>query len=164
MKLHKTSLRADGRGFIQHHFSWKSGAGFTLIEILIAVGILMALATMGFIVAIGQYRTYALEADRGVVLSMLQRARSHAINNIAESDYGFRFEDPDYVFFRGSSYASRDPDFDETVPKSTIITYSGEIEFVFERLTGEANADDITISNGYKERTISVNSEGRISW
>ncbi|MBI2013731.1 MAG: prepilin-type N-terminal cleavage/methylation domain-containing protein [Candidatus Colwellbacteria bacterium] len=139
--------------------------GFTLIEIVIAIGILAALGGMGLLVAIEQYRTYALEADLGTAVSLIQRARTRAMANIGESEHGFYTDGINYVLFRGPSYANRDPDYDEEIPVAVVVNISGTQEFVFSELEGIATpAGDLTLDNNKRSRTISVNDEGRISW
>lgn len=139
--------------------------GFTLIEIVVAIGILTALGAMGLFVAIEQYRTYALEADLGTAVSLVQRARTKAMANIGESQHGFYTDGNNYVLFRGSSYADRDPNYDEEIPVAPVVSVSGTQEFVFSQLEGIANpTGDLTLDNDKRSRIISVNSAGRISW
>lgn len=143
-----------------------SRSGVTVLEILIGISIIAGLASFGFFIALGQYRAYVLESDWKTAASMLQTARSRAMNNINGSGHGFYFDADDFVIFQGPSYAGRDPDYDERSPKSVIITVTGPEEIVFNRLRGNlaAGSGTVTLSNGERSRTITLNNEGLISW
>ncbi len=152
MKSHKRSLKSIG--------------GATIIEILIGIAIMAGLASFGFFIAMNQYRAYVLESDWDTAASLLQTARSRAMNNINGSDHGFYFAENDFIVFQGASYASRNGDYDEIIPRSTLVSVSGPEEIVFKRLRGDIDVSGtlITLSNGERSRTITLNNEGLISW
>lgn len=141
-------------------------AGFTLIEIVIAVAILVALAGLGLIVGIDLYKSNVLGTELDNAVNVLQKARAEAQANIGGSPHGISLQSNRYVIFRGSSYAARDPLYDEEILISPIITATGSSEIVFSQLSGNANASGtITLTD---ERgvsfVVSVDSEGRIDW
>ena len=144
-------------------------SAFTLIEIVISVGILTTLAGFGLFVAVDQYKNYVLTSERNTVVSLLQKARGRALNNISEKRHGVAIQPTgkpsSYVLFRGLSYSARDPIYDEEVPVSQAISFSGITEFTFKQLSGDAlTAGTVTISTTEKSLSIAVNSEGRITW
>lgn len=144
-------------------------AGFTLIEIMVSMAILAVLAGFGLFIAVDQYKSYALSSERNTVVSMLQKARSRALNNIGETRHGLALgpigKPTSYVAFRGATYATRNADYDEEVPMSPAVAITGVKEFVFRQLSGDGlNAGTATISTTEKSLTIDVNNEGRINW
>lgn len=140
--------------------------GFTLIEILITLAIILTLAGTGLIFGLQQYRFYVLQYETDNIISMLRSARSKAMNNINDSNHGVYFNTNNYIVFQGSSYDSRNAAYDEILQKSPIINITGETEIVFKKLRGDTStgSGEVNISNGAKTKTITLNDEGRISW
>ncbi len=147
---------------------WRSSnnAGFTLIEILITLVLITAIASLGLTVGYNVYRSTTLSAERDLMVSALEKARNLAMTNAGESDHGMYIEDNKHTIFRGSSYDSRDPDYDLEIVNSSRITSSGEAEFVFEELSGDGLLTGTTTLSDEtgSSRSISVNEEGRINW
>lgn len=139
--------------------------GFTLIEIIIAVFVITMIGSLALFIGIDQYRNYALRAERDMIQAILKKARNQAMNNINEDPHGISLQASEYIVFQGSSYASRDPLYDESLLKSPAITTGGLTEVVFKQLRGDISTapGDITVSNGIKTFTISINREGRIN-
>ena len=76
----KTSNLKAQEGFIPHHFFSKSGAGFTLVELIVAVGLflsIMTIATGSFVRALRTQRQIAglISAENNVNLVLEQMAR-----------------------------------------------------------------------------------------
>ena len=146
--------------------SSRSKEGFALIEIVVMIVILAIIGGIGLLLSMDQYRSYVLNSDRNTLVSMMQKARNKSMNNVNEAPHGVSIRPTSFVLFRGSSYVSRNPALDETVPRSTALTITGSAEVVFEQLTGSVTGltGDITISNGLNSHVISINSEGRLNW
>jgi len=140
--------------------------GFTFIEIIMVVAILMALAGLGLIFGIDFYKTYSLDTERNVVSSILQKARSRAQNNFNQSSHGVYFQsDNYYVIFQGVSYVSRDVAYDQLIPKNQALSISGISETIFEQLNGDSQiAGDVILNNNRRTSIISINNEGGINW
>lgn len=150
MRLHRHS--ADSRGF-------------SLVETVVVVAILVALAGLGWWTSLSFYRTYALNAEEDIVVSLLTRARAYAMHNINQSAHGLYFGNGEYVLFQGNSYASRDAQYDERTLRTYAVTVSGIAEVTFAPLSGEVNAPgDIVLADQRRSVTISINNEGRIEW
>lgn len=138
--------------------------GFTLVEVVVVIAITTALAGLGLWASMGLYRSYALNAEEDIVASLLARARAYAMHNVGQSAHGLYFGSGEYVLFRGSSYALRNIQYDESTPVAYAITSTGLSEVVFAPLTGEANpAGDIVLTDQRRSVIITVNNEGRIS-
>ncbi len=143
----------------------KTGAGFTLIEILIVIAIFTALATMGVIVGLDSYGRYLFRSDLATAASLLQKARSEAMNNIGETPHGVYFNDPaNFILFYGASYATRNTSFDLAVSRNKTVATSGLTEIVFIPLSGTTAGGAVMLHNGVSNTTITVNNEGGINW
>ncbi len=139
--------------------------GFTLIEVVVATAILMLIAGAGLFMSFDVYRDYAFNSEVKVVISLLQKARSQALNNINQTDHGVYFTSSDYILFQGTSYASRSRDFDLILPVSSRIRHSGVGEIVFQQLSGATMvSDNLILTDTIKTATISFNVAGRINW
>ncbi|MBI4119667.1 MAG: prepilin-type N-terminal cleavage/methylation domain-containing protein [Parcubacteria group bacterium] len=139
--------------------------GFTLIEIVITVGIFLIVMGIGLFVGLDFYRGSALTAERDTVVSILRSARSDAFNNLHELPHGIFIDADRYILFSGASYASRDPQFDEVIFKSPAVDASGTQEIVFQQLSATTGASGtIILSYDTRSVTIEVNGEGRINW
>lgn len=139
--------------------------GLTFIEIIIVIAILTILASLGLIFGIDFYKNYGLDAERNIVLSILQKSRGQAQNNINQSPHGIYFQSDNYVLFQGASYTSRNSIYDQIIPKNPAINVSGLSEIVFEQLNGRPQIiGDIVLDNAKRSLTISINNEGGINW
>lgn len=111
--------------------------GFTLLELLLVVGILGVASTM----AIPFYREYQVRNDLNVateqVTQGLQRARLLAQN--AQNDDGWGFYVPSGTLYRGKSYGGRNVTYDEVYSMPSTITTSGLLEVAYSKLKGNPN-------------------------
>lgn len=123
--------------------------GFTLIEILVVVGIIGLFIGL----SIPQLRSFQqvshLENVNKEVIAALRLAQSKTLASQGALQYGVYFDvvstPNQYVLFQGSSYAARDIPKDEiTVFKEAVeissLVLEGANEVVFVRLTGQASA------------------------
>lgn len=126
--------------------------GFTLIEILVSLGIFTFLASLGLFISMDFYRSYSFRSQSSSLVSTLERARSQAMANINAA--------PHEVKIATSSYM-----LDSQAFSLDGITPSGLNDIVFTQLSGESNASgSIRLTDGVHTATISLNYEGRISW
>jgi len=142
----------------------KKYEGFTLIEILIAVGILAIILSFGLILSMDFYKTYAFNYEKDLIVGLLQKARSQSMANIYESNYGITFNsiDHQYILIKGLSV---DQVFEAN--KSIDITWPEDV--VFNQLEGKCQTCDssdieIILSGLGKTGTITINNEGRINY
>jgi prepilin-type N-terminal cleavage/methylation domain-containing protein len=139
--------------------------GFTILEVLIVMGILSILVGLGLFIGNDFFKGYSLRLEKNTVVSALQKARSQSMNNIGQSNHGIYVTSDGFAIFQGPSYDGRSTSFDQAISSDPSITHSGLNEIVFSQLSGQSNASGtITLSNGISSTTISVNYEGAISW
>lgn len=121
------------------------------------------IAGLGLFVSMDFYRGYAFRAERSKAVSILEKARSKALNNINQSPHGVKFESGHYILFQGPSSASAS--VSENISIQGSVVFSGLSEIAFEQLSGTPNATgSITLSDIGKNTTIYINSEGGIEW
>lgn len=138
--------------------------GFTLFEILISLGILAVIVAAALPSLTNVYFGFQLTPERDNLIGVLRKAQSLAFTNQNQSPYGIYLLENQYVVFKGSSYATRDPAFDEKFAKPSGITISGLSEIVFTPLSGvpdRTGAFDLT--NGRQTLSIQINEEGTIN-
>jgi prepilin-type N-terminal cleavage/methylation domain-containing protein len=142
--------------------------GFTLVEILVVVGIM----TVIILVVLSPFRSYStlekLQTDTLQVKSILDRARESTVSGKNGSRYGVHFETNRAVLFEGNSYDSSDTnnrvtDLNSAVTISNITLSSGGSDVVFQRLTGESTVSGsvvLTLVGTTTSRTISIQATG----
>jgi prepilin-type N-terminal cleavage/methylation domain-containing protein len=144
----------------------KNSAGFTLLELLIVMGLFAIILSFGLAIGFDSFRRDTLKTERTNLVSALQKARSQAVNNIDNNMHGFYFDGANYIVFEGTSFATRDTSRDLFIPRNSTISLSGLPHgVVFEQLSGDATpAGVIVLEDGISSTTISINEEGRIEW
>ena len=158
-------VRAERAFFKENKGPFLKKAGFTLMEMIIAIGIFVVILWFGAILDISSYRQNSIRAERDNVVALLSRARSEALSNLNQSNHGlFLGGSSQYVVYQGANYASRNPTYDEDYPSSGD-TISGLSDVNFNNLDGSSNASGtITISDGINSYNVYINYEGRIDW
>lgn len=118
--------------------------GFSLIEILIVIGVLSLLAVIG-IRTISNFKNVAhLNASVENGISFLVEARSKTLSSQDGNRHGVHFESGKIVFFVGTAYSSSDPKNKEAIFSSVIeisnISLNGNgADVVFKKLTGDTD-------------------------
>ncbi len=147
--------------------------GFTLIEMLIVIGLLTAVGSLSLFIDLNSYRGDAFRAEKNTIVTLLEKARADALNNINQDPHGlalFPVDHPHaYVLFSGTSYAASDPATREVFNASYAITLASTSpsEIVFAQLSGNTAYDGvITLRDSVRsmESTITINREGMVSW
>ncbi len=147
--------------------------GFTLIEILITMGIMVIIFTIGLFFTLDMYKTYTFHSEQSLAVSVLQKARSQAMANIDELPHGVFLDTANnqYVIFEGSTHTSY-PSKNITVPfisanSVTSHSWTGATEVLFNQLDGSIStvpANPLRISQGSHSTDITFNIHGLITW
>lgn len=149
----------------------KAARGFTLMEILVVVGLLAIIGGFGMFLSMETYRATIFKDDRSILISALYKARSQSVNNMCFGagctdgvSHGVHIENGAYTVFQGTTYTVGDTN-NEVIQGSPSVTVGGLTDVVFTKLSGETIAGTITLTNGDGHTsTITLNSEGMISW
>ncbi len=151
--------------------------GFSLIEVMIVLGLFALIGGLGLIISMDTYRGHNFGSERNVLLSTLEKARSQAISNMCfgagctdGKKHGVHVTPTGYTIFQGSSWGSRDTAVDEVVAlESASVVISGLTDVIFAELEGTASFNPVgshtitlTDSSGKDSSTVSITSEGRI--
>jgi prepilin-type N-terminal cleavage/methylation domain-containing protein len=151
--------------------------GFTLIEVVIVIGLIVIIAAFTLVVSLDDYRGYGFRNERDVVVAVLQKARSQAINNMCFGDsctdgvpHGVYFGTPGkYVIFQGAGYNPTDEWNEVIVAENNAVSVSGMDRVTFDRLSGDATifppASTLVFTDERgKESIFTIEDNGRISW
>lgn len=149
--------------------------GFTLIEILVTIGILLILASTAFLGIGPLQRQSDLQNTSQEMVNILRLAQNRTLASEGQSQYGVYFDDTAsphrYTLFKGSSYVSRDVAADEIffIPESVIISsmsVGGGKEVVFDRIVGTTNQSGQVllqlVADPTKTQTIYIESSGLV--
>ncbi len=137
--------------------------GFSVIEMLIVIGIVMIIVGITAPVGFRYYQTQLLDESTCLVFDTLRRAQQNAMFQKNDNAFGVFFEENSFTLFDGSTFLTRDENEDEVFILSNNISLSGLQEIVFSRKHGTTTADgEIVISMGNISEYVDVNTKGRI--
>ncbi|PIS05349.1 MAG: hypothetical protein COT81_01705 [Candidatus Buchananbacteria bacterium CG10_big_fil_rev_8_21_14_0_10_42_9] len=140
--------------------------GFTLVELLIVLGILSVVAVL----AVPFYQSTVVNSDFDIaadnIKKTLRRAETNAATGFQDDSWGVFFMGNSFTLYKGESFAARDTDFDEAVGVNAIFVLSNDFndEINFEKYTGTPSANGtVTITSPNNETLlITVDAIGRV--
>lgn len=143
-----------------------SKKGFTIIETVLTVSLLLLIVTMSLPSLTSLQGSHDADISGGIMIQSLRRAQSLAQAGFRDDDWGVAILVQEIVLFKGSSYATRDPAFDEQFGITPTLQVDGISEFVFEKGTGTPLVPGqltITSQEGIS-RTMIVNAYGMVAY
>ncbi|MBI4114401.1 MAG: type II secretion system protein [Candidatus Niyogibacteria bacterium] len=167
--MHFLNKKQRNKGLsIRHFFSCKSGAGFSLLEMIAVIGIVGLLSVIGFASLSSARQRADLRDAEAIVLHSLERARSRAAAGIGEGmNHGVEIDSNQVTSFEEDiDSGSQNPASPVLLPatvNTSIDTANPDI--IFNRLSGMANQEiniTLTHANGNAE-TITVYEDGAIA-
>ncbi len=154
----------------------KCRKGFTLIELVITIGIIGVLATVSFISIFNYKQRQDLSSASQEIVAVIRNAQDRSLGQESGSRWGVYFENPSsgtdfYELFQGSTYATgtivsksvlpSNVQFDSPVSGSTST-------IIFSPVTGlpdsSATIKISLISSPTSSSTITININGKISF
>ena len=138
---------------------------FTLVEVLLVIGIIAILIAIIAPMGIDFYKNQQLDNSTQMIINTLRRAQLKAMSIELDANYGVYFTEGSYTLFKGNSFADRDVQYDELFELSSFISINETPkEFVFSKFEGEPSINgDIFLTNGLDNQTININEIGRVN-
>ena len=139
-------------------------AGFTLIEILVVIGLIALFAAVSALIGYSALGRSSVSGERDAVVLMLAGARARALANMDQQPQGVRIDNANITLFEGSSYPGTNQ---RTTPRNASVTVSpSPIDVIFDQLSAgvTAGAGTVTLTNGSQSYTVDINAQGRIEW
>lgn len=134
---------------------------FSLIEILLIIALMGAVLLIG--IPLGQTALTGSEIDTAyeVGLKSLRLAQAKSQGGYEDSTWGVRFQQPNIIIFKGSSFQTRDASYDVKTVLGAKVGYSGINEVYFSKIEGIPSVTgSINIFSYEKSRVIQINSNG----
>jgi prepilin-type N-terminal cleavage/methylation domain-containing protein len=145
--------------------------GFSLIEMLIVIGIIALLVGIGVNSFVSARNSKQLDVTLQAVASKLYEAKSSAISGKNGQNFGVKFNSSSYVYFVGSSFNPSDSaNVTFQIPSNINMTYTlpgPDYAVIFSRMTGKPQVSgNITLTrtdNASSTQTIVIGTLGDIS-
>jgi len=143
----------------------KLSRGFTLVEIMLVVGIIGLLTTISTSVY-NSFKTHEnLEITTIGVVEAIRHAQGNSQSGKGDSSWGVKVLASSAVIFKGSSYASRDTSADQSLGFSGGVEASGLSEIVFTKIIGSTtDTGTVTLTNSYGSKNILINEKGTLTY
>lgn len=140
--------------------------GFTMVELLLSVGIISMLAGLSLPLYASFYNRTNLDTATDQVAHALRRAQTFSRAANGDTTWGVRVQSGSAVVFKGATYAARDATYDEIISLNNI-TPTGLSEVVFTKLygvpstTGTITLTETTIN---ESKAIELNVKGLVTY
>lgn len=141
--------------------------GFTLIEVLIVIGVLAIIGS----IALGAFSRFRggsqIDAAVRSVLGTLRSAQSKTLASESDTAYGVHFQADRIVLFRGPTYepsavTNEAVIFQAPIQLTTVSLTGGATDVLFGRITGTTSVSGtLTLSDGTRSRTITLELSGQ---
>lgn len=152
----------------------KNNRGFTLIELILVIGVLSVVFGSSTIVFGNVIQRNSLKYNGYQLVQNLREARINSVSQKNDSAWGIYFDDTSiphgYTFFKGQSYNTRDSNLDLVFEFPEVVTINqlslgGFDEVVFSQSSGLAsNSGSIDLLADTETYSISINDLGFVNY
>ena len=152
--------------------SKEDNKGFSIIEIVVVLGIISLLLVAGLFISADSFESYYFISEEKLVSSLLRTARSRAVNNLSGTSHGLFIGESEFVLFQGESFDYKSST-NEPFLRNKAVEISSDFEdedrqsfVIFQNLTGRliSNEGTIYLTALRHSSTVEIESEGRINW
>lgn len=145
----------------------KQKQGFTLLEILLVVGLFAFLATVSLPVFTGLIERANLSSTLDLTQEALMRAQKYAQTQKNNSKWGVFIQEGQIVIFGGDAYNTRATALDEiiVIPTSITLTSTSDNQVVFEQISGQLSSTSVRFifqTPTQNSQSISITPDGAI--
>ncbi len=119
----------------------KNQKGFTLMEVLLIVSISILLAITTLPIYSNLQISSQLEGNTSQIIQIIRTARERSAAGFNNAQHGVYFQADRYTLYQGTSYTSRDTDYDREVILDDVLR-------IIRNLTGSGETDDLNFSKG----------------
>jgi len=141
----------------------KKNSAFTLVEILVVIGVLILIFSISF-PYFGRFRRdFELNDTTEKIISVLRLARSKTLGSLEASQYGVYFGEDRYVLFKGSSFQEENIHESYDLPRGLEFEETDEKEVLFEKINGTVlDPGSISLTDTKEKKTIYIHGSGEI--
>lgn len=178
IKNHKVRLKIIPKGyqnfsFFNFNFSFKKREdGFTLLEILISVGIIALIGSLGLVSFISSRRTRDLNVETQSVLAILRLAQSKTLSAEGGEPWGMHLESDKYTLFPAQN------SFNAVTASNTVYILPSTLEIanislsgggqdvIFQRISGrtpQSGTFELRVKSGVDSALIAIGASGEVS-
>lgn len=144
--------------------------GFTLLEIIVAVGIISLIGAASMVSFLNSRRTRDLGTSGQNVLSILRLAQSKTIAGEDASNWGVHLDSSQFVLFRGATYAGATKTEPHALPDTleiaNISLAGGGSDIIFQKIYGttiQSGTIDIRVKAVATQKfSITIDSSGKV--
>ena len=138
--------------------------GLTFIEVILVLAIVLTIGTMAASFSGNFFFSKNVSNFYEMFRSDIRQAQLYSMEGRGGSEWGVALRGRSLILFRGSSYASRESAFDESVSIPGIVAFSGFDEVVMERGTGRLSGTmtDLRMEGSGEVRSFSLSKEGAL--
>lgn len=144
----------------------KKRRGFSILEVGLSIGLIGILTVITIPMYQGVQSRNNLDVAAMEMTQSLRRAQilSQAVDG--DTAWGLYVQNGSITLFKGTSYTTRDTDFDETFIVPTNLAFTGLSEIVFTQFSGmPQTTGTITITAPSNEtRTVTINAKGMVEY
>gem|GEM_PF-5993177 len=160
-----------GGGFTRTNFlssysvrNLKNSRGFTLIEIVITLGLIVLIASIAPLFDIGTIRRESMKEEVETLVRLLFETRNTALLNSTAGTASLSIATSSFYIFTGDTFIENDPSI-MVYPRDQKTNYSGLRQITFKPLSGEVSTTGtIVIKRDFEYATITINHEGAIDY
>lgn len=140
--------------------------GFTLLEVLLSLAAIALIS--GIFIPVYQLFQARNDLDIAVITYTQTLRRAQALSQAVDGDiaWGVYIKSGSITLFKGTTYITRDSNFDEVFDMPVNITPSGIAEIIFTKFTGlPQTTGSVTLTfNTNEARTLIINQRGMVNY